>query len=127
MNNILRQTRPIFKEIHNWPELNLDGSVGDPGLICRSGVERNMTRKTRSHQPRFDTALQPGYCEVCRADYPRLDKHLESDKHQSYISNSANFLELDALINEGTNIQSFLNLNHITIGKQCLLTRVRIN
>lgn len=96
----------------------MDGSIGDPGLICRSGPERNMTRKTRSHQPRIDTALQPGYCEVCRADYPRLDKHLESDKHQSYISNSANFLELDALINEGTDIQSFLNLNHITIGKE---------
>lgn len=95
--------------------VNLNGPLGDPGLICRSVSERNMTRKTRSHQPRLDTALQPGYCEVCRSDYPRLDKHLESDKHQSYISDSANFLELDALINDGTNIETFFNLNHISI------------
>lgn len=98
----------------------MDGGVDDPGIVCRSRAERNMTRKTRSHQPRLDTALQPGYCEVCRADYPRLDKHLESDKHQSFISDSANFLELDALINDGTNIESFLNLNHIAIGNSFL-------
>lgn len=105
-----RQTRPVFKEIPNWPEINFQGSVGDPGLVCRSSAERNMTRKTRSHRPRLDTALQPGYCEVCRADYPRLDKHLESEKHQSFISDSVNYLELDALISDGSNIEAFLKL-----------------
>ncbi|XP_022901356.2 MATH and LRR domain-containing protein PFE0570w isoform X1 [Onthophagus taurus] len=107
-----RQTRPIFQEIRNWPQLNFQGSAGDPGIVIRSNIERNMTRKTRSN-PRLDTALQPGYCEVCRADYLRLDEHLESDKHLTFIKDNSNFLQLDTLISNTSSINNFLKLNGV--------------
>lgn len=109
--NFFRETRPVFQEIPKWPTLNVFGSVGGPGIVLHSLVEHNMTRKTRSHQPRIDTALQPGYCELCRVEYPRLDKHLQSERHLRFIKDSSNFVQLDTLINNTANIDSFLKIN----------------
>ncbi|KRT83785.1 hypothetical protein AMK59_3598, partial [Oryctes borbonicus] len=108
-----RETRPVVQQIRNWPRFNIFGSAGDPGIISRSSVERNMTRKTRSNHPRIDTAIQPGYCEVCRVEYSRLDEHLESDKHLAFVKDSSNFLQLDTFINNSANIDSFLKINGV--------------
>lgn len=45
-----------------------------------------------------------------------MEKHQQSEKHQKFISDNANFIGLDTLINEGTNIESFLKL-HANDGK----------
>lgn len=113
-----RQTRPVFQQIHNWPIFNIFGSAGDPGIVIRSTVERNMTRKTRSNHPRINTALQSSYCEVCRVEFPRLNEHLLSDKHLSFVKDNSNFLQLDVLINNSANIDSFLKINCGNIKKK---------
>lgn len=100
----------MFKEIRDWPVLNLEGAPGEPAFVCRSRTERNMTRKTRVTNQRNDT-LQPGYCEVCRIEYSQLAKHLQSDKHQKFVNDNANFITLDTLIDDGANIESFLKLH----------------
>lgn len=110
-----RSHRPIFRQIQNWPKLNLLGNPSEPGLILRSRVEHNMTRKTRSNQTRNDTAHRPGYCEVCRVEYLKLDEHLESEKHLTFVKDKANFLGLDNLINDGTNLETFLKTNYIAV------------
>lgn len=75
-----------------------------------------MTRKTRvNHQLREDT-LRPGYCEVCRVEYSHLEKHQQTEKHQKFISDNANFIGLDTLINESASIETFLKL-HANEGK----------
>ena len=107
-----RLTRPILQGINNWPRLNFKGSSGDLGIIYRSSVERNMTRKTRSNYPHVNKVLQPGYCEVCHVEYPRLDEHLTSEKHLHFVGNESNFLQLDDVIGETANIDSFLELNN---------------
>lgn len=69
-----------------------------------------MTRKTRINNQRNDT-LQPGYCEVCRVEYSQLAKHLQSEKHQEFINDNANFITLDTLIDDSANIETFLKLH----------------
>lgn len=115
-----RKTRPIFKEIPSWPTINWGGKKGDPAFICKTTARRNMTRKSRVNHQREDT-LRPGYCEVCRVEYNHLEKHQQSEKHQKFISDNANFIGLDTLINESANIESFLKL-HANDGKLYLIS-----
>lgn len=112
-----KRTRPIFKEIPDWPTIHWCGRKGDPAFICKTTVasRRNMTRKTRVNHRREDT-LRPGYCEVCRVEYNHLEKHQQSEKHQKFINDNANFIGLDTLINESTSIETFLKL-HTKEGK----------
>lgn len=108
----LRNTRPVFKQIHNWPNINLTGSSGDPGLLCQLPVGHMMTRKTRSNRSRNRTsAHSSGYCEICRIEYLKLDVHLESEKHLNFVKDGGNFLTLDGLINDGSNFETFLKAN----------------
>lgn len=109
-----KKFRPVFKEIPVWPIINLGGKKGDPAFICKAKSRRNMTRKTRLNHQREDT-FRPGYCEVCRIEYSHLEKHQKSEKHQKFISDNGNFIGLDTLINDGSNIESFLKL-HATEG-----------
>lgn len=124
-----RKTRPIFKEIPVWPTINWSGRQGDPAFICKAATaaatatttasrRKNMTRKTRVNhqQQREEDTLRPGYCEVCRVEYSHLEKHQQSEKHQKFISDNANFIGLDTLINESANIETFLKL-HTKEGK----------
>ncbi|PIK45635.1 hypothetical protein BSL78_17495 [Apostichopus japonicus] len=50
-----------------------------------------------------------GYCECCRERYSDLDQHVESSGHQYFVQNQSNYTNLDAMINEGPNIDQFLN------------------
>ncbi|XP_071812105.1 uncharacterized protein [Apostichopus japonicus] len=50
-----------------------------------------------------------GYCECCRERYSDLDQHVESSGHQYFVKNQSNYTNLDAMINEGPNIDQFLN------------------
>lgn len=70
-----------------------------------------MTRKTRVGHGRKDDTSRPGYCEVCRAEYGRLDVHVRTEAHRKFASDNSNFIALDKLIDDGADIESFLKLH----------------
>lgn len=57
------------------------------------------------------TSEKCGYCEKCRVEYESLTLHLQSNEHMNFVKNSDNYLALDSLINNGTNVESFLKMN----------------
>lgn len=70
-----------------------------------------MTRRPRATATRARKTENTGYCEICRADYRNLSKHLQSDQHKNFIRDEKNFLSLDNLINTGASVEAFLK-NH---------------
>ncbi|XP_044580242.1 myb-like protein X isoform X2 [Cotesia glomerata] len=121
-----RDTRPVFLELPVWPTLNFDGEPGTcpfdkPRKIKEEEKKNNITNKKQemTRKPRANTAtrarrseqLVGGFCEICRCDYKDLTKHVQSDKHLTFVRNDDNFLSLDSLINAGANVEAFLKLN----------------
>lgn len=41
----------------------------------------------------------PGYCEICKVDYPDLKQHCQTDSHREYSMNADNYAQLDSRIN----------------------------
>ncbi|KAK0087146.1 hypothetical protein PV325_001659 [Microctonus aethiopoides] len=120
-----RDTRPVFLELPVWPTLNFDGEPGtcpfDKKIRERKedkaksdkDKKKEMTRKPRPNatRGRRSEQLVGGCCEICRCDYRDLTKHVQSDKHLTFVRNGDNFLSLDSLINAGANVEAFLKLN----------------
>ncbi|XP_008548725.1 uncharacterized protein PF3D7_1120600 isoform X1 [Microplitis demolitor] len=122
-----RDTRPVFLELPVWPTFNFDGEPGTcpfdkPREIKEEEKQSNnlinkkkeMTRKPRANtatRARRSEQLVGGFCEICRCDYKDLTKHVQSDKHLTFVRNDDNFLSLDSLINAGANVEAFLKLN----------------
>lgn len=100
--SLKRTHRPVFKQISNWPVVKLAGSAGDACLV--------MTRKTRSARYENSSFQRAGFCEICRAEYLKLEEHLDSEKHQAFLKDDANFLALDSLIADGNNFDKFLKM-----------------
>lgn len=90
-----------------------------------------MTRKTRNKQVRDGAAVgnasvvdacsmkthndiikrdsdKCGYCEACRIEYDVLSVHLQTKEHLAFKNNGENYIQVDKLINDGANVESFL-------------------
>lgn len=77
----------------------------------RQGKEMTRRPRTTAARARRTEQLGAGYCEICRIDYRDLAKHVQSDRHSSFVQNDDNFLSLDTLINTSASVEAFLKLN----------------
>ncbi|XP_077299342.1 DBF4-CDC7 kinase regulatory subunit chiffon isoform X2 [Arctopsyche grandis] len=84
-----------------------------------------MTRKARLRvKERVENPpKQNGYCEICRTSYSILSDHERTTAHINFTKNCSNFLSLDSLINEGIDVESFLNMNKSNMPNPCLERR----
>lgn len=112
-----RRHRPVFKEIRNWPSFDLTASAGSAAVSHKPAGEQRIMTKSRAPPQRNkvrSAPVQSGYCELCREEYSNLVEHLESKKHLAFIKDNDNFLELDSLIQNGTDLNSFLKITAAT-------------
>ncbi|XP_043461206.1 uncharacterized protein LOC122497884 isoform X2 [Leptopilina heterotoma] len=141
-----RETKPVFLELQSWPTINFDGERGSCPFVFkrRSKKEASESKETKENweaanvnkekgkemtrRPRATTRarraeqLVSGYCEICRSEYRDLTKHLQTEKHLSFVQNEDNFLSLDRLISTGASVEAFLKLNSSNdVRKDCKL------
>ncbi|XP_051176558.1 repetitive organellar protein-like isoform X2 [Leptopilina boulardi] len=142
-----RETKPVFLELQSWPTINFDGERGSCPFVFkkpRAKKEASESKETKENweaanvnkekgkemtrRPRATTRarraeqLVSGYCEICRSEYRDLTKHLQTDKHLSFVQNEDNFLSLDRLISTGASVEAFLKLNSSNdVRKDCKL------
>ncbi|XP_022099859.1 uncharacterized protein LOC110984220 isoform X2 [Acanthaster planci] len=112
----------VHKDKTNKGTMNAHG----PGTQARADQTRR--EKGRVGTPRFDIRkhIQPvhtpgrqqdvgvkdnrkGYCECCRTKYLDLEKHLAGEQHRSFVHENNHYVNLDTMIDEGPNIEQFLN------------------
>lgn len=141
-----RETKPVFLELQSWPTINFDGERGSCPFVFkrRAKKEASESKETKENweaanvnkekgkemtrRPRATTRarraeqLVSGYCEICRSEYRDLTKHLQTEKHLSFVQNEDNFLSLDRLISTGASVEAFLKLNSSNdVRKDCKL------
>ncbi|XP_038044536.1 protein chiffon-like [Patiria miniata] len=49
-----------------------------------------------------------GYCECCLTKYADLEKHLAGEQHRSFVRENNHYVNLDLMIDEGPNMDQFL-------------------
>lgn len=136
--------RPIYREFKSWPKLHFHLSTNDSPFESEVS-SKDMTRKnnrTKTQQQirnnnKTNTTVttnrekkssqdnpenQCGYCEICRDPYDVLKAHLKTSKHMNFVKNDNNFLALDNLIKNNSNVEEFLSLKsqEVVFGKRSL-------
>lgn len=79
--------------------------MGITKSIVATGGNTNHENKKEENSDK-----QCGYCEICRVEYDVLKQHLKSDEHLNFVKNDDNFISLDKLIKDSSNVDKFLNL-----------------
>lgn len=110
-----RQYKPLVKELHTWPRLNLDAPPGfspfdEPVSMrtrSRSSSKSPARAKRKTNQQPTGSADKKGYCELCDAHYVGMKKHVTSREHKSIASRKGTYAELDKLIGRGRSLKEF--------------------
>ncbi|RZC40337.1 uncharacterized protein BDFB_002486 [Asbolus verrucosus] len=126
VKTLLEKQFDSFRELeqslkNNLTDRELDSkSVRERVSLNRSTNERNMTRKTRSRQPRIHSVFQSGYCELCHIQYSSLEDHIQSKRHLKLIEEDGSFISIKGF-------DSFLALDGVDSlevnGKNCVYRR----
>jgi len=109
LENTVRQNKPVFAELKNWPTLYLDGKAGScpysapsskekiKKLAKRLDIHRDI-RKPRKRSPEVKKK-ERGFCEICGKSYLELVSHLASEGHTKFVQESHNWAEVDEIAN----------------------------
>eukprot|EP00794_Sanderia_malayensis_P005352 gene5352-6023_t len=122
-----RSYKPLFQELNQWPTIHFDSLAPDcPFEPAQSGAPRQGQRHGTSSTSGSKGAQQlkgqhtakatghngssqrAGYCEVCKANYRGLKRHLRGMKHKENASNSEAYKELDDTVRRGRTLAEFL-------------------
>ncbi|XP_066993801.2 uncharacterized protein [Anabrus simplex] len=103
--------------------VNCDKDVASKSTKNKPPDESRMTRTVRPRIRSEECGSAPlsGYCEICQVNYSDRKKHLQADTHIKFVSNDQNFLALDNLIKQGSNMEAFLKMNGASDFSQCSL------
>uniref|UniRef100_A0A0K8SWP1 DBF4-type domain-containing protein n=1 Tax=Lygus hesperus TaxID=30085 RepID=A0A0K8SWP1_LYGHE len=118
-------SRPEFKLFSNWPSLGLSAPVHrsvtsatahqtqekvEPRNVNTNKKDLNsnepshrMTRKvgrTAAKEASSAVGGGNGYCEICRVYYDQLDSHTVSAQHLKLVTDSAQYSQLDSIIQQ---------------------------
>lgn len=107
--------RPLIREFKVWPQITFDNSVTSPFDPPKRRSENNTAKRKTKVETKsvkkvsVQKRAKNGYCECCEVRYTDLNAHLRDDQHRTFARTDSNYASLDKAINEGPNIQDFLN------------------
>jgi len=112
LENEVKNTRPVYQELKQWPVLYFDGRPGSSPFSVPS-----CKQKTKKLAKRLDVQREPpvkkvvkkedkqlcqvkkrntgGFCEICNKNFSELERHLSTEQHLQFISDQENWAELD--------------------------------
>ncbi|CAH1789270.1 unnamed protein product [Owenia fusiformis] len=76
--------------------------LGIDKLTTAGQLKNYMLEKRKEEQ-------RKGYCECCQLRYDDLEQHIRGEQHRKFVATEENFTSLDSLIQQGPNMQRFLD------------------
>ena len=105
-------------------------------LICKSlcGFECSKIffidyrSSPRKPLPSVSTLKKPatgksGYCEICNVTFRRLEEHLETPKHKTYVANDSHYHCIDKLIPGHQDFQDLIS-SELQVWVACLIFNI---
>jgi len=98
--------RPEFKQLREWPTINLKSQRGESPFVRPHHDSSQRVNKKASKDG--SERLAGGYCEMCRVDFADLKTHVLTQQHVALANNTDYYAHLDTIIQSKT-INAFLN------------------
>jgi len=112
LENDVKNTRPIYQELKQWPVLYFDGRPGSSPfsvpsckqktkkLAKRLDVQRDqpvkkVVKKEDKQVCQVKKRNTGGFCEICNKNFSELERHLSTEQHIQFVSDQENWAELD--------------------------------
>lgn len=108
-------SRPVFAELKYWPTLHFDGRPGSSPfsvpsarqktkkLARRLDIKREHSQPKKKEENPTKAKKTGGFCEICNTSYSDLERHLLTEQHSEFVSLADNWIELDQIVNSGSN------------------------
>jgi len=115
LENEVKNTRPVYQELKQWPVLYFDGRPGSSPFSvpsCKQKTKKLAKRlDVQREQPvkkvvkKEDKPVCPvkkrttgGFCEICNKNFSELERHLATEQHTQFVTEQENWAEVDQCI-----------------------------
>jgi len=112
LENEVKNTRPVYQELKQWPALYFDGRPGSSPfsvpsckqktkkLAKRLDVQREqpvkkVVKKEDKQACHVKKRNSGGFCEICNKNFSELERHLATEQHSQFVSEQGNWAEVD--------------------------------
>jgi len=114
LENEVKNTRPVYQELKQWPVLYFDGRPGSSPFSvpsCKQKTKKLAKRlDVQREQPvkkvvkKEDKTVCPvkkrsgGFCEICNKNFSELERHLATEQHIQFVTDQENWAEVDQCV-----------------------------
>jgi len=114
LENEVKNTRPVYQELKQWPVLYFDGRPGSSPfsvpsckqktkkLAKRLDVQREQPVKKvvkKEEKPACPVKKRSGgFCEICNKNFSELERHLTTEQHIQFVTDQENWAEVDQCV-----------------------------
>ena len=111
LENEVKNTRPVYSELKQWPALYFDGRPGSSPFSvpsCKQKTKKLAKRlDVQREQPAKKTVKKEdkpvcpvkrktgGFCEICNKNFSELERHLATEQHLQFVTDQENWAEVD--------------------------------